>query len=351
MVDILFRSPPTGHAGRWLHPTGRAEMDSSIGHVNPPPADIAREFRALDRRFRDYASRTDKVSWLNQSAVATAMQAGRLLVCAIDAGAFPQSREETNGAWWDRAEGRVPGWFDTVQGGLHWHKGEPPPHESPEYRRRATEEWTASQHFMCWISAVDTWLVPAFKPSGRFREDADRFNYRRIVFDKDGHPLGRDGKPLEWRWFKGGKPMPPDFEPDFDERPFPYGGELVGDVAHRDDSYDNQDWLEHQRIRCGIYADACRLLADLVESSQSDDEGEEDTVDCLVTLNQMAPLTGLSKRTLERKVKDRLLPPPDVRGGGGHAHKWYWKNIRPALSKFTMKPLRENFPGSHIVSR
>jgi hypothetical protein len=88
--------------------------------------------------------------------------------------------------------------------------------------------------------------------------------------------------------------MPPGFEPDLKVRPFPYDGKLVGDVAHEDDSYDRQDWLEHQPIRCGVYADACRLLAELIELPESDGGGDGDTVDGLVTLNQVAPLARTS---------------------------------------------------------
>lgn len=69
----------------------------------------------------------------------------------------------------------------------------------------------------------------------------------------------------------------------------------------------------------------------------------------LVTLDQVAPLTGLSKRTLERYVQDGRIPQPDVPGGGGRAHKWYWNAIGPALSKVTNKPLPDRFPGSRII--
>lgn len=72
-------------------------------------------------------------------------------------------------------------------------------------------------------------------------------------------------------------------------------------------------------------------------------------LDEVVTLNQVAPLTGKSKRTLERYLKNGTLPAPDIPGGEGKAHKWYWRNLRPALSKFASKQLPERFPGSRII--
>lgn len=72
-------------------------------------------------------------------------------------------------------------------------------------------------------------------------------------------------------------------------------------------------------------------------------------IDMLVTLSQVAPLTGLEKRTLERYLKDEKLPPPDFRGGGGRASKWYWSRIRPALNGLINRILPDQFPGARIV--
>lgn len=76
---------------------------------------------------------------------------------------------------------------------------------------------------------------------------------------------------------------------------------------------------------------------------------EQPIVDELVTLDQVAPLSGLSKRTLERYLQDEELPEPDIRGGGGKANKWFWRNLRPALSKVAQRTLPDRFPGSRIV--
>jgi hypothetical protein len=74
-----------------------------------------------------------------------------------------------------------------------------------------------------------------------------------------------------------------------------------------------------------------------------------DPDDSLVTLRQIAPLTGLSKRTLERHLHDELLPRPDVPGGKGYAHKWRWGSMRPALKPYSKKILPMRFPGERIV--
>ncbi|HPF38943.1 MAG TPA: hypothetical protein PK093_09890 [Phycisphaerae bacterium] len=72
--------------------------------------------------------------------------------------------------------------------------------------------------------------------------------------------------------------------------------------------------------------------------------------DVLVTLAQMAPLVGFCKRTLERWLSKEMLPLPDVRGGGGQAHRWYWRTIRTELERHSCRRLPVNFPGSHIIS-
>lgn len=68
----------------------------------------------------------------------------------------------------------------------------------------------------------------------------------------------------------------------------------------------------------------------------------------LVTLDQVSPLAGLSKRTLDGHLRKGKLPRPDVKGGGGKAHKWYWCRLRPHLAKLANKILPETFPGSRI---
>lgn len=78
-------------------------------------------------------------------------------------------------------------------------------------------------------------------------------------------------------------------------------------------------------------------------------EGQAAELDELVTLSQVEPLAGKKKRTLERYLADGKIPQPDVRGGEGKAHKWYWKTLRPALSKLCNRVLPPRFPGSRII--
>lgn len=72
-------------------------------------------------------------------------------------------------------------------------------------------------------------------------------------------------------------------------------------------------------------------------------------VDELVTLDQVAPLTGLTKRTLDGHLRKGNLPKPDVKGGGGKAHKWNYQILRPSLALLSRKILPKKFPGSRIL--
>jgi hypothetical protein len=67
-----------------------------------------------------------------------------------------------------------------------------------------------------------------------------------------------------------------------------------------------------------------------------------DTVERLVTLNQMAALVNKTKRTLE-KYKDKL-PLPRVHGREGRASEWAWSEVRPVLERLFGRPLPEHFP-------
>lgn len=76
----------------------------------------------------------------------------------------------------------------------------------------------------------------------------------------------------------------------------------------------------------------------------------DEAISDLVTLDQVAPLCGLAKRTLDNHRMDGILPRPDIKGGGGKSHKWYWHNLRPHLEKVSTKLLPEKFPGSVFAS-
>lgn len=69
----------------------------------------------------------------------------------------------------------------------------------------------------------------------------------------------------------------------------------------------------------------------------------------LVTLSDVLPLTGFSQRTLERRIKDGKLPPPEFPGGHGRANKWFWHKLRPALQIVSRRNLPVRFLGSQII--
>lgn len=63
-----------------------------------------------------------------------------------------------------------------------------------------------------------------------------------------------------------------------------------------------------------------------------------------VTLDQMAAISGKSKRSLERWITHGKLPSPDVEGGGGKANEWLWSEVREILERETKKPMPERYP-------
>ncbi len=223
---------------------------------------IARDFRRLSRRFHDYARRSRKVSHLDVNVCASAVQAGRLLVAAIDGGAFPKSSRKKNAEWWDRREGRVPGGPVAVLGSLRWKKGEPSPEQAPEYLATAAGLLDAKQLALCWTFAVGSWLVRAFPD--RFREGAASWDWTHILTDDEGHAIGTNGKRLVGRWYKNGKPLPRNFKGPRRGAVGRYGWRLKGQLVRREELYDEADWLERLRIRAEVYCDACLVLSELI---------------------------------------------------------------------------------------
>jgi len=233
-------------------------------------------------------------------------------MAAIDAGAFPEVSKEKNGGWWDRRSGRLPT-FDGAG-----------PVNAPQFA-------------LTWTVALGSWLARAFPH--RFRDEAAKWDWSHIARDAEGYPIGKDGKRVISRWYKNGKLLKR--KP---QRPLPPGDYECrdsGPVARVSDFYDESDWLEQLRIRAEIYSDACLLLSDLIDSDLP--------VEQLVTLSQVAPLTGRVKRTLERYLKRGDIPTPDVPGVGGGAHQWYWSTLRPALVKIGLRKIPIRFPASRII--
>ena len=69
---------------------------------------------------------------------------------------------------------------------------------------------------------------------------------------------------------------------------------------------------------------------------------ENQGVDDLVNLDEAAAIVHLSKRTLERRLKN--MPVPYVQGGGGKASLWKWNKLRPWLESEYVPDLPKRFP-------
>lgn len=229
---------------------------------------IARDFWRLSRRFQDYARRSRKVSHLKVDVYASAVRAGRLLVAAIDGGAFPKSSRKENGEWWDRREGRVPGGPLAVLGG--WEEGGPSANQESEYLTAVAGLSDAKQFAACWTFAVGSWLVRAFPD--RFRRNAGSWDWTHILTDDEGHPIGSDGKRLVGRWYKNGKPLPKNSKALRRGDVGKYEWRLEGQLVRREELYDEADWLACLRIRAEVYCDACLVLSDLIGPKRHGDE-------------------------------------------------------------------------------
>ena len=83
-----------------------------------------------------------------------------------------------------------------------------------------------------------------------------------------------------------------------------------------------------------------------IESALRSQLASPPSSDQYVTLDQMAALVNMSKRTLESRKsrKENPLPFPDVDGGGGKADEWLYEKIRPWLEADFKKVLRERLP-------
>ena len=111
-------------------------------------------------------------------------------------------------------------------------------------------------------------------------------------------------------------------------------------------AFDGDDRIrEHVRLTA-----AGRVRASRLRLVRDDAKAESDApLDDLVTLDQAAAVVCQSKRTLERFLQRQQLPRPDFPGGGGKSHRWYWRNLRPALQEHFRPDLPERYPASRIV--
>ena len=126
---------------------------------------------------------------------------------------------------------------------------------------------------------------------GRIKADASAFDHPAAKSDEQHRLLGRNGKPVNWIRHEDG-----------------LGGHLDAPIALVTDDYDEVDGLEHLRIRAINYADACRLLRDLISQAPTD----------LVSKGDAVAGWGVSSRTLERRVKSGELRTYRTTAGGRH---------------------------------
>ena len=110
--------------------------------------------------------------------------------------------------------------------------------------------------------------------------------------------------------------------------------------------------FDDAKIELGILA--CELMNRTKEpgTPANDDEAEADgTIECHVTLLQMAAMVNKNKRTLERLRNDGKLPAPAVKGGEGKADEWLWSEVRPILQDEYNRQLAKVFPADRFIRR
>jgi hypothetical protein len=105
------------------------------------------------------------------------------------------------------------------------------------------------------------------------------------------------------------------------------------------------DGMRIAELWCGVFR-ASAFAAELLAGDAKVPSCEKEQLPDLVTLDQAAAAVCKHKRTLERLKSGGHLPQPSIKGGGGRAHQWEWRTIRPCLeAEFKMK-LPETFPAN-----
>lgn len=306
---------------------------------------LVRDFRRLSRRFPEHVRRARKLGHLNMNLAATAVQASRLLVSAIDDGAFPESARDRNGGWWDRSKGRVPGGPVTVEGTIRWSVGEPLPEQQPRFLAAASAPFDDAQYRRCWMMTISSWLTKAFPD--RFRPGAAEWGWSHVAYDKDRRPLGRDKKPLKSRWYRNGRPLPRTFKGPRPGDVGRYQWRLGGPALRVEELYDEDDWFADLGIRAEIYSDACLLLSDLIRPASHKGDPAELPIE-YVTRSQAAAIVNRSPRTFEHR---RDMPKPAIRGGAGRASEWDWAELRPWLAQAFGRRLPVRFPTDRFTRK
>lgn len=192
-------------------------------------ARIASDFQRLKEWFEKRADRDTKPSHLLAAVEQSAVQAGRLLDAAAGAGAF--------------------------EGDSWWRDGRSPAHPRDRY------DSDIEFYRALWFWAIGSWL--ARKYPTRFRVSAVAWDWAVPATDKNGRLLDKDGKPLRYRWYRDGEPLPDDWTGDLSDGA-QYESRMEGTPAEAHDFYDEPYALVHLRFRAAAYSDACRVLAELI---------------------------------------------------------------------------------------
>lgn len=237
---------------------------------------IVEAFRNLAQRLERCESAAVKSDHLGKNVGATMVQAGYLIIEAIDAGVFPESRKEANAGWWSRKHARIPGgpvaWYDTIQKAFNEEcRG-----ESSSFKLDVIQQPSTQSAHGVWIHTIG-WLARSF-PS-RLRHQAAASNWTHIAKDEHGRWLGKDGTPLKGNWYFNGELLPDDFKPAPGEFKPGFQWRLDGDFLYEHERFDEADHLNSQRIRAEVSQDACSLLAELIGAAASDINESQDSRD------------------------------------------------------------------------
>jgi hypothetical protein len=65
-----------------------------------------------------------------------------------------------------------------------------------------------------------------------------------------------------------------------------------------------------------------------------------------INMDQASALVNRSKKTLEGRLKQGKMPPPDIEGGGGKPHEWQYAKLRPWLEEEFARKLPDRPPHS-----
>ncbi len=244
---------------------------------------VAEDFRLLAERFQEYARRAEKPSHLSRNVYQGALRAGQLVQEAVvDGGALER---------------------------YGWRKGRTP-----------LTGWTSSRDterfLMLWKFTITSWLAEHYP--GKIRRDLSKYDWWHAATDKDGRLLGKDSKPLVQRWYRDGEPVPDDVrvDPHNLEAGHRWEWKLDGEIAGETDFHDASDSLEHLRNRAEVYADACRLLAELIAqthgAARSSSDREQDEMppasEALTRLEEDDGNARLSPRDMARRYRVPLDP-------------------------------------------